>query len=103
MRTLFILIGGLSILGAAIDGAMAALFGLIVSAGRLNAGMSVEALLRDLLPALASMKDAAVRHGIDPMLLIFAALALVYFLLRIVLGLTIGAAAIAASRRTQRP
>lgn len=99
MRTLFLLLGGLSFLGAALDGAMAALLGVLVAAGRAGAWMSVEALLRD--PVLPIVETAA-RFDPGVVAWVLAAPALVYFPVRIVLGLTIGAAAIAAARGAPR-
>lgn len=100
MRTLFLLLGGLSILGAALDGAMAALLGVLVAAGRAGAGTSVGALLRD--PVLPPILETAARLDPGAVAWVLAAPALVYFPVRIVLGLTIGAAAIAAARGAPR-
>ncbi len=101
MRTLFLLLGGLSFLGAALDGAMAALLGVLVAAGRAGAWMSVGALLRD--PVLPPILETAARFDPGVVAWVLAAPALVYFPVRIVLGLTIGAAAIAAARGASRP
>lgn len=100
MRTLFHLLGALSVLGAALDGAMAALVGVLVAAGRADAGMSVEALLRN--PVLPPVLKTAVCLDPGAALWVLAAPALVYFPVRIVLGLTIGAAAIYAARGASR-
>ena len=102
MRALFLLLGGMSILGAALDGAVAALLGVLVAAGRAGAGMSVEALLRDpVLPP--PLLETAVRLDPGAVPWVLAAPELVCFPVRVVLGLTIGAAAIAAARGAPRP
>ncbi len=100
MRTLLTLFGGLSIVGAVMDGALAALLGLLVMTGRADQGASVDSFLSDHWPALLSLAGAASRHGFEPAVLWMLAIpALVFFPLRIILGLTIGAAALAAAAK----
>ena len=103
MRTLFILLGGMSLLGAVMDAALAALLGLVVMTGYADRGASAAASFADHWPALASVAGSAWRLGFEPAALwIFVLPALLYFPVRIILGLLTGVAALAASRGTLR-
>lgn len=100
MRTLFTLFGGLSIIGAIMDGALLALLGLAVMAGLAGPEAGVAGFHRYHLPALPGVASAVGDDPFHPLLL--ALPALLYFPVRIILGLMTGAAALAASRTSRR-
>ncbi|HBK91487.1 MAG TPA: hypothetical protein DDZ68_07440 [Parvularcula sp.] len=100
MRTIFALSGGLSILGAIMDAALLALSGLWVMASIPAPDARVGGVLESLSGASPGLQGAI---GRDPFpALAFALPALLYFLVRIILGLSTGASALMAAWTERR-
>lgn len=101
MRTLLILFGGLALAGAIADGALAALLGMIIVTSGGDQSVSLESLVRDFAPALPFLDDADGGRGPRPSQW-FALSALGLFPVRIILGVTIAAAALLAAAKARR-
>jgi len=103
MRSILTLFGWLSCVGGIVDLAIAGMLLRLMALGLAPASLSVGDHLRDHLPALYWVRDVAGIIMPDAAVAsIFALPALVFFPLRIILGLLIGAAALQAAARMGR-
>jgi hypothetical protein len=100
VRTLFTLSGGLAIVGAIMDAALLALLGLAIMASFAGPGAGVGDFLRSHVSAPPWPANALGRDSLPPLAL--ALPALLYFPVRIILGLMTGAAALMAAREGRR-
>jgi hypothetical protein len=100
VRTLFTLFGGLAIAGAIMDAALLALLGLAIMESFAGPGAGVGDFLRSHVSAPPWPANALGQDWLPPLALAFPAL--LYFLVRIILGLMTGAASLMAARQRRR-
>ncbi len=91
--------GCVSVIGAAVDGVVAAALTLLITQGRATTAIRIDGHLADHFPHHYWIKDIADLALTErPALWVFALPVMVFFPVRIVLGLVIGAAALHAAR-----